>query len=374
MVYNEQICIALYNGEWFLGNGLDWETVTDKFIVGLTVPIPTAKKYEIDIPGRHGTLDLSDAIDGVKYNNRVCGLKLVAKTATTDAEIEAFIRTYNGKRCVLDVQAEEYKLIGRFAVLNKKENKAERILSCEFNAEPLKIKSTQNYGITPTASGESIPGTYKVSAGVTGLQYDGQKVSFKHSYTSDDVYAQYASAKYEFDCTGKTKIMITAKRSGKIGNLSFGGTARSNFRWTITDAAGNVLVDTLDGEKLLYNENGFGKLMLNISSTANSAGMAKLVTHTLEISLKTVSAFIFTNSGEETIARYSTNNPTGSFEIWLNDVCVLNKQTYEGSVDDGNNYQLDPRLIVKHGTNIAFFKALASSYSLSLLSYRESEL
>lgn len=372
MVYNEQICIALYNGEWFLGNDLDWETVTDKFIVGLTVPIPTAKKYEIDIPGRHGTLDLSDVLNGVKYNNRVCSLKLVAKTATTDTEIEAFIRTYNGKRCVLDVQAEEYKLIGRFAVLSKKENKAERILSCELNAEPLKIKHTQNYGITPNAASESITGTYKVSAGVTGLQYSNKQITFKHSYTSDDVYAEYASVKYEFDCSDKTKIMIKAKLKGKIGDLTFAGTR--NFKWTITDTSGNVLVDSLDGEKLLYNENGLGKLMLNISSIANSAGMAKLVTHILEISIEAVTAFVFTNSGEETVARYSTNNPTGSFEIWLNDVCVQNKQTYEGNVDDGNNYLLDPRLVVKHGTNIVYFKALKSSYSLSMLSFRESEV
>lgn len=361
MIYNEQIRIAPYNGERILdGNALSWVDITEQFIVGLTVPIPAAKQYEIDVPGRHGKLDLTDALGGVKYNNRLCKLKLVAKSSTTEANIDVFIQTYNGKRCVIDVQAEGYKLIGRLSVLDKKEQKAERILMCEFDAEPLKISRAvyeRIWGTEPKTNVAhpvivSHDGAYEVQYG-SSLEHSGPRITYKQASETEQGSSGSARIICTINLNGDGVIPSMYNHWIAVVDPKFrvlkNGEDITNIlttppSWKIIQF-NSVVLDMSSNERRFLVKDCTEPLSLILESCSDGYyGSLSDLTFDFEFLMVSMATEEFTNNGTETILYYDSSDQSGTIRICLNDRSVLNRNI--------GGYLPDPRLTVKKGGNV----------------------
>ena len=66
--------------------GATYDTLTDwKLIMtGMEVGDLVTRKYEVSVPGRDGTLDLSDALGGIYYDNRHIAMSFVCHNYTTE--------------------------------------------------------------------------------------------------------------------------------------------------------------------------------------------------------------------------------------------------------------------------------------------------
>ncbi len=116
------------------------------FILENSMPqeTPAPKVYYVDIPGRHGKLDLTDDLCGLRFNGRhipICLGGMKEKSSWPDA-YSKFLNAYHGQKVeiTLDVDPEWYYR-GRFLVKGSLERVA-RLgkLECELDAEPFKYR------------------------------------------------------------------------------------------------------------------------------------------------------------------------------------------------------------------------------------------
>ena len=61
------------------------------------IPMPTAQTNFVPVPGRDGSLDLTEAFDAIRFNDRIILLTLYA-TGEYDARVSAFVNAVHGKR------------------------------------------------------------------------------------------------------------------------------------------------------------------------------------------------------------------------------------------------------------------------------------
>lgn len=85
------------------------------------ISAPEVKTNMIDIPGRDGSLDLSDIFGGVKYGDRTVKINLVGVYSSADIcrqQIEGLVHRLNGKRMSIKIIEGSYEttFTGRIAV------------------------------------------------------------------------------------------------------------------------------------------------------------------------------------------------------------------------------------------------------------------
>lgn len=117
----------------------DWGLVLENSMPQET---PEVKTYSINVPGRHGMLDLSEGLWGLRFENRNISFVLggVRKKKRWPSVYSAFLNAYHGQRVeiTLDIDPNWY-YAGRFYVRGSME-RAARIgkMECELDADPFK--------------------------------------------------------------------------------------------------------------------------------------------------------------------------------------------------------------------------------------------
>lgn len=126
-------------------SGQDWGLIW----IDTEIPEATPKTYEIEVPGRDGTIDLTEVlIPDVKFQNRILKFtfalidKSQSKWQSVYSEVANCI---NGKklRVVLDTD-KAYYWNGRCVVSSTKEDAVHSLITVTVNAEPYKYDMATN--------------------------------------------------------------------------------------------------------------------------------------------------------------------------------------------------------------------------------------
>lgn len=174
------------------------------FIVEVNMTLPTAKTNYFELYGINGSIDETEALGGVNYNDRKVTLFLITKTGINNPKsaVDSFINTYVGSKIRLHNITQGYMLIGRITDVEQTKTKADENykLACTVVCDPLRYDTTY----TPSASGLDIKpenlganlwsaanvtpgygGTHVTVSGVS-IDADAEDVIMGSDYTVDD--------------------------------------------------------------------------------------------------------------------------------------------------------------------------------------------
>lgn len=133
---------------------IDW----DLLMVSKSIPLPEPKTISVDIPGRDGKIDLSNAFGEIKYENR---------TLTFDFDIfsnpsdwwelrEKIAQTlYDKKIKIILDQDSNYYYLGRCKITSFTTTFTVAHISIECDCEPFKYKLTETSISNPLVVGET---------------------------------------------------------------------------------------------------------------------------------------------------------------------------------------------------------------------------
>lgn len=133
---------------------IDW----DLLMVSKSIPLPEPKTISVDIPGRDGKIDLSNAFGEIKYENR---------TLTFDFDIfsnpsdwwelrEKIAQTlYDKKIKIILDQDSNYYYLGRCKITSFTTTFTVAHISIECDCEPFKYKLTETSISNPLVAGET---------------------------------------------------------------------------------------------------------------------------------------------------------------------------------------------------------------------------
>lgn len=348
MIHNPDFHFGIKLGASLTGT---FQDLTGLFVIGYTVPLPAPKTYLVEVPGMDGSLDLTEALGGVKYYNRPVTIQFVALDETTQEEIDAFCAKYNGQRCALNIeegyQQNGYYLIGRLTITGDDHKEHKRKITCAFDAAPMKILSEETKAASPNA----------VTA-LTGY-------TLNSSSNVKNVAVITNSKELHFQPTGSVgnKCSVVYKLAVNEDAFYITGTT-DDCHWWVEDGS-NVLLDSENSSggttsALLFSEDGFTDVYVHVeytpATTWDSQKYHKL-TDFYASSMYGEAVVAFDNIGVDTIASYSTAGAEGSFRLLLNDVLVTLPAT-------GGKKVYDPRLMVKNGSNL--FAASVDTVSQAL--------
>lgn len=126
-------------------------TLSDKFLVHASSPRPAVKAEYLSIPGMDGAIDLTEALGGVKYEQRTVTVWLIANPATTAAQIDAIINQYAGRRVRLTNLTEEFQYRGRIEVVSDTHTAVQRKITLSMVADPFIYALTgEEFTLTPS--------------------------------------------------------------------------------------------------------------------------------------------------------------------------------------------------------------------------------
>ena len=106
------------------------------------IPMPAVQTSFVEIPGRDGTLDLTEGFGFVRYSDRAVSLTLYA-VAPYEQALSAFVNDVHGKRIELVLDRDpSFYYVGRVSVdaLEKKDGYC--AITVNVTAEPYKYKRT----------------------------------------------------------------------------------------------------------------------------------------------------------------------------------------------------------------------------------------
>lgn len=128
-------------------------TLSDKFLVHASSPRPAVKAEYLSIPGMDGAIDLTEALGGVKYEQRTVTVWLIAKPATTGEQIDTIIDQYAGRRVRLTNETEEFQYRGRIEVVSDTHTAVQRKITLSMVADPFIYALTgEEFTLTPSAA------------------------------------------------------------------------------------------------------------------------------------------------------------------------------------------------------------------------------
>ena len=110
------------------------------YMTDFFIEAPSAQTYSIKIPGRNGSLDLTEAFGDIKYNNRK--IKLMFKRKDDCAydwhkTYSKILELWNGKQVKIIFDAEkDYYYLGRANVSNTKQDQIHSTISVTIDCEP----------------------------------------------------------------------------------------------------------------------------------------------------------------------------------------------------------------------------------------------
>ena len=130
------------------GEVVDLRTL-DFLLADYTIPDPNAKKHEVQVPGRDGTLDLTEALGGVYFENRSIELVLKGNAVTSEhfqLKCSQLRNTLDGKVCRLTFSDDpSYYWIGRMAVDAERMGRHHMTITLHLDAYPYKLKIDGSY-------------------------------------------------------------------------------------------------------------------------------------------------------------------------------------------------------------------------------------
>ena len=103
------------------------------------IPMPTAQTNFVPVPGHDGSLDLTEAFDAIRFNDRIILLTLYA-TGEYDTRVSAFVNAVHGKRMqIIFSKDPNYYYTGRVDVtsISKRDGYCE--IAVTITAEPFKM-------------------------------------------------------------------------------------------------------------------------------------------------------------------------------------------------------------------------------------------
>lgn len=128
-------------------------TLSDKFLVHASSPRPAVKAEYLSIPGMDGAIDLTEALGGVKYEQRTVTVWLIANPATTGEQIDTIIDQYAGRRVRLTNEDDEIQYRGRIEVVSDTHTAAQRKITLSMLADPFIYNPTAvAFTLTPAAA------------------------------------------------------------------------------------------------------------------------------------------------------------------------------------------------------------------------------
>ena len=157
--------------------GSKWARADYGLIVApYVIPMPEPQMNFVEIPGRDGTLDLSEAFGTVRYTDRIIPLTMYAR-APFDAAISAFAADVHGRRMnVIFDRDPSFYYDARVTLEDVERHSGYCELSLECRARPYKLEHFEttitvlpagNATVTLTNTRMSVVPVITVSAGMT---------------------------------------------------------------------------------------------------------------------------------------------------------------------------------------------------------------
>lgn len=141
---------SLWNISLDEGNATE-TPLSDKFLVHASSPRPAVKAEYLSIPGMDGAIDLTEALGGVKYEQRTVTVWLIANPATTGAQIDTIIDQYAGRRVRLTNETKEIQYRGRIEVVSDTRTAVQRKITLTMVADPFIYALTgEAFTLTPS--------------------------------------------------------------------------------------------------------------------------------------------------------------------------------------------------------------------------------
>jgi len=144
-------------------------TQTYRLIVApYEIPLPEAQTSYVAIPGRDGSLDLSEGFGTVRYNDRTIALKLYA-VGEYGSRVSSFINAVHGKRMEITFSKDpDWKYTGRVSITGIDRMDGYCEISIEVNAEPYKRKILEtSVGVTGSGTATLVNSRMPVVPAVT---------------------------------------------------------------------------------------------------------------------------------------------------------------------------------------------------------------
>lgn len=118
------------------------------------IPMPPAQTNFVEVPGRNGSLDLTEAFGGVRYGDRVINLTLYA-VGDYRARLFEFTNLFHGQRFPIVFDKDpDYTYTGRIDVSAIKKHDAYTEVSVTITAEPYKLEAEETT-VSVTNSGRA---------------------------------------------------------------------------------------------------------------------------------------------------------------------------------------------------------------------------
>jgi phage-related protein len=121
------------------------------------IPPAKAKTNYVDIPGGDGSIDLTEALGSVKYNNRECIFTFTVFPHDNFEDKKTEVSNLlNGRRCNIIVDKDpDYHWTGRCAVNEYASNKNLHKIVVGATVAPYKLKNQQTKVIVPSGTNRS---------------------------------------------------------------------------------------------------------------------------------------------------------------------------------------------------------------------------
>lgn len=200
-------------------------TLSDKFLVHASSPRPAVKAEYLSIPGMDGAVDLTEALGGVKYEQRTVTVWLIANPATTGAQIDTIIDQYAGRRVRLTNADEEIQYRGRIEVVSDTHTAVQRKITLSMVADPF-IYALNGAGFTLTPSDAE------------------NKRLFK-----DDLTKMSGTLTAKDDTTNRT-VTFTPTAKGGSAVFKIAVTPNTNYSFSITAKGIKYKMQSADGSVL----------------------------------------------------------------------------------------------------------------------------
>lgn len=199
--------------------------LSGKFLVHASSPRPAVKAEYLSIPGMDGAIDLTEALGGVKYEQRTVTVWLIAKPATTGAQIDTIIDQYAGRRVRLSNLDVEIQYRGRIEVVSDTHTAAQRKIMLSMVADPF-IYALTGSAITLTPSAAE-----------------------KKRLTKDDLTKMSGTLTAKDDTTNLT-VTFTPTAKGGSAVFKIAVTPNVNYSFSITAKGIKYKMQSADGLEL----------------------------------------------------------------------------------------------------------------------------
>lgn len=121
----------------------------DFLLASYSIPDPEAKKHEVQVPGRDGTLDLTEALGGVYFENRTIDIDLNGNAVTSEQfqlKCSQLRNALDGKVCKVSFSDDPaYYWLGRVSVDAERLGRHHMSITLHVDAYPYKLSFISSY-------------------------------------------------------------------------------------------------------------------------------------------------------------------------------------------------------------------------------------